>query len=118
MAAFQIPKEVDDGSEVIRELKAWCLEDGELTSARGWDVAQKNTFTKWVNGHLAEVGKEVRDLFTDFQDGRNLLLLLEVLSGEKLFQAAEVAGNWRVHQAVQNVTVALDYLKRAGVKVK
>lgn len=45
---------------------------------------QKKTFTKWVNSHLARVTCRVGDLYSDLRDGRNLLRLLEVLSGETL----------------------------------
>jgi hypothetical protein len=81
------------------------------------DGNQKETFTKWVNGHLSQVGVEVRDLFKDLRDGRNLLLLLEVLSGERLlFATTREAGNLHVH-AVRNVQLAIDYLTRNRVKL-
>ncbi|KAK9694602.1 Calponin homology (CH) domain [Popillia japonica] len=48
------------------------------------DAIQKKTFTKWVNKHLKKVRREVHDLFQDLRDGRNLISLLEVLSGEQL----------------------------------
>lgn len=48
------------------------------------DAIQKKTFTKWVNKHLSKAGKRIHDLFEDLRDGRNLLTLLEVLSGENL----------------------------------
>ena len=45
---------------------------------------QKKTFTKWVNSHLCMVNCKVDDLYTDLRDGRLLLKLLEILSGERL----------------------------------
>lgn len=45
---------------------------------------QKKTFTKWVNSHLARVSCRITDLYMDLRDGRMLIKLLEVLSGEKL----------------------------------
>lgn len=45
---------------------------------------QKKTFTKWINSHLQRVGARVNELYHDLQDGRKLILLLEILSGEKL----------------------------------
>lgn len=48
------------------------------------EAVQKKTFTKWVNSHLARVTCRVGDLYSDLRDGRNLLRLLEVLSGETL----------------------------------
>ena len=45
---------------------------------------QKKTFTKWVNSHLAKIGAHINNLYNDLQDGRQLILLLEILSAEKL----------------------------------
>lgn len=48
------------------------------------EAVQKKTFTKWVNSHLARVSCRITDLYTDLRDGRMLIKLLEVLSGERL----------------------------------
>ncbi|XP_019630688.1 PREDICTED: spectrin beta chain, non-erythrocytic 1-like isoform X2 [Branchiostoma belcheri] len=48
------------------------------------EMVQKKTFTKWVNSHLARVNCRITDLYTDLRDGRMLLKLLEILSGERL----------------------------------
>lgn len=48
------------------------------------EVVQKKTFTKWVNSHLARVSCRISDLYKDLRDGRMLIKLLEVLSGEML----------------------------------
>ena len=53
-----------------------------LTDER--ETVQKKTFTKWVNSHLARVGFRISDLYIDLRDGKMLIKLLEVLSGEKL----------------------------------
>lgn len=45
---------------------------------------QKKTFQKWVNSHLVRVNHRIGDLYVDLRDGRMLLKLLEVLSGERL----------------------------------
>ena len=45
---------------------------------------QKKTFTKWCNSFLSKLGMEIDDLFRDLQDGRRLIKLLELISGEKL----------------------------------
>lgn len=45
---------------------------------------QKKTFQKWVNSHLVRVNCRIGDLYVDLRDGKNLLKLLEVLSGERL----------------------------------
>lgn len=51
------------------------------------EVVQKKTFTKWVNSNLARVPCRITDLYKDLRDGRMLIKLLEVLSGEMLVKA-------------------------------
>ncbi|XP_051506822.1 dystonin-like [Myxocyprinus asiaticus] len=77
------------------------------------DRVQKKTFTKWINQHLLKVRKHVNDLYEDLRDGHNLISLLEVLSGETL---PREKGRMRFHR-LQNVQIALDYLKRRQVKL-
>jgi spectrin beta len=50
---------------------------------------------------------EVEDLFTDLADGRKLLKLLEIISGEKLGKPN--SGKMRVHK-VENVNKSLAFL--------
>ncbi|XP_062981106.1 dystonin isoform X5 [Elgaria multicarinata webbii] len=110
------------------------------------DKVQKKTFTKWINQHLMKVRKHVNDLYEDLRDGHNLISLLEVLSGDTLprerdflktlrlvsstdacpFEQHEdeededkgprEKGRMRFHR-LQNVQIALDYLKRRQVKL-
>ncbi|KAM9667394.1 dystonin [Trichechus inunguis] len=110
------------------------------------DKVQKKTFTKWINQHLMKVRKHVNDLYEDLRDGHNLISLLEVLSGDtlprerdflktlRLVSATEACeyeqhedvededkgprekGRMRFHR-LQNVQIALDYLKRHQVKL-
>lgn len=40
---------------------------------------QKKTFTKWVNQQLVPVGVQIKDIYKDFNDGVNLVTLLQVL---------------------------------------
>ncbi|XP_070589123.1 microtubule-actin cross-linking factor 1-like isoform X11 [Erythrolamprus reginae] len=77
------------------------------------DKVQKKTFTKWINQHLLKVRKHVNDLYEDLRDGHNLISLLEVLSGDTL---PREKGRMRFHR-LQNVQIALDYLKRRQVKL-
>lgn len=51
------------------------------------ESVQKKTFQKWVNSHLVRVGNRIGDLYTDLRDGKMLLKLLEVLSGERLVRS-------------------------------
>src|SRR5437870_13056985 len=48
------------------------------------ESVQKKTFTKWVNSHLIRANQGISDLYIDLRDGRNLIKLLEILSGERL----------------------------------
>ena len=48
------------------------------------ESVQKKTFCKWVNSHLARVGCRIQDLYVDLRDGKMLIKLLEILSGERL----------------------------------
>ncbi|XP_050806453.1 dystonin isoform X6 [Gopherus flavomarginatus] len=77
------------------------------------DKVQKKTFTKWINQHLMKVRKRVNDLYEDLRDGHNLISLLEVLSGDTL---PREKGRMRFHR-LQNVQIALDYLKKRQVKL-
>ncbi|XP_032775974.1 plectin isoform X16 [Strigops habroptila] len=94
------------------------------------DRVQKKTFTKWVNKHLikhwrAEAQRHVNDLYEDLRDGHNLISLLEVLSGDTLPRERDVVrslrlprekGRMRFHK-LQNVQIALNYLKHRQVKL-
>uniref|UniRef100_A0A671MDZ5 Plectin n=1 Tax=Sinocyclocheilus anshuiensis TaxID=1608454 RepID=A0A671MDZ5_9TELE len=77
------------------------------------DRVQKKTFTKWVNKHLMKAQRHITDLYEDLRDGYNLISLLEVLSGETL---PREKGRMRFHK-LQNVQIALDFLKHRQVKL-
>ncbi|XP_078452118.1 spectrin beta chain, non-erythrocytic 1-like isoform X1 [Lampetra planeri] len=79
------------------------------------EAVQKKTFTKWVNSHLARVSCRITDLYTDLRDGRMLIKLLEVLSGEKLPKPTR--GKMRIH-CLENVDKALQFLKEQKVHLE
>ncbi|XP_062987335.1 plectin isoform X3 [Elgaria multicarinata webbii] len=89
------------------------------------DRVQKKTFTKWVNKHLIKAQRHVNDLYEDLRDGHNLISLLEVLSGDTLPRERDVIRNLRLPREkgrmrfhkLQNVQIALDYLKHRQVKL-
>ncbi|KAK2560477.1 Spectrin beta chain [Acropora cervicornis] len=72
--------------------------------------SQKKTFTKWVNSFLNKHNQHIDDLFTDLCDGRLLISLLEIISGENLGKIAR--GKLRVHK-MENVNIALEFLQRS-----
>lgn len=91
-----------------------------------YEDVQKKTFTKWTNSFIKDRGFEIHDLFTDLQDGRALIALLEKLSNETLvgappllltflqsyvtFQPKPTKGTMRIHK-VEAVNKALAFLK-------
>ncbi|XP_063058796.1 spectrin family protein [Engraulis encrasicolus] len=79
------------------------------------EAVQKKTFTKWVNSHLGRVSCRIGDLYTDLRDGRMLIRLLEVLSGEQLPKPTK--GRMRIH-CLENVDKALQFLKEQKVHLE
>ncbi|XP_059770401.1 spectrin beta chain, erythrocytic [Balaenoptera ricei] len=79
------------------------------------EVVQKKTFTKWVNSHLARVSCRITDLYKDLRDGKMLIKLLEVLSGEMLPKPTK--GKMRIH-CLENVDKALQFLKEQRVHLE
>ncbi|XP_063736628.1 spectrin beta chain, non-erythrocytic 1-like isoform X2 [Eleginops maclovinus] len=79
------------------------------------EAVQKKTFTKWVNSHLSRVSCRITDLYLDLRDGRSLIKLLEVLSGEKLPKPTK--GRMRIH-CLENVDKALQFLKEQRVHLE
>ncbi|MFH4982756.1 hypothetical protein AB6A40_009465 [Gnathostoma spinigerum] len=81
------------------------------------DIAQKNTFTKWINYHLRthSASGEIVDLFEDLKDGVYLCNLIEVLTGEAL-PINRVRVSKRVHH-ISNLTTALTALRRRGLEL-
>ncbi|MEE6491844.1 hypothetical protein FKM82_016397 [Ascaphus truei] len=72
------------------------------------------TFTAWCNSHLRKAGTQIENIEEDFRDGLKLMLLLEVISGERL--AKPERGKMRVHK-ISNVNKALNFITGKGVKL-
>uniref|UniRef100_A0A7N4NU57 Plectin n=1 Tax=Sarcophilus harrisii TaxID=9305 RepID=A0A7N4NU57_SARHA len=109
--------------EILLDRSGW-LDGGSEQDRKGYlyqqlccvderDRVQKKTFTKWVNKHLIKAQRHISDLYEDLRDGHNLISLLEVLSGDSL---PREKGRMRFHK-LQNVQIALDYLKHRQVKL-
>ncbi|XP_063803271.1 spectrin beta chain, erythrocytic [Pseudophryne corroboree] len=79
------------------------------------EIVQKKTFTKWVNSHLSIVSCRISDLYLDLRDGKMLLKLLEVLSGEQLPRRTK--GRMRIH-CLENVDKSLHFLKEQRVHLE
>uniref|UniRef100_A0A669DLR4 Spectrin beta chain n=1 Tax=Oreochromis niloticus TaxID=8128 RepID=A0A669DLR4_ORENI len=79
------------------------------------EAVQKKTFTKWVNSILSRDDCRISDLYLDLRDGRMLIKLLEVLSGERLPKPTK--GRMRIH-CLENVDKALQFLKEQRVHLE
>ncbi|KAI6233889.1 Filamin-C [Aphelenchoides fujianensis] len=86
-------------------------EDRQLLHDGGWKKIQQNTFTRWVNQHLAAVGMSIDNLETDLADGIKLIKLLEVLTGKPITQRYNKKAQFRT-QKLDNVQQALNYLEK------
>lgn len=86
-----------------------------LSSTEERETVQKKTFTKWVNSHLVHVNCRINDLYVDMRDGKNLLKLLEILSGERLPRPTK--GKMRIH-CLENVDKALQFLRDQRVHLE
>ena len=80
------------------------------------EMVQKKTFSKWINSHLVRDGPyRVSDLYIDLRDGRMLIRLLEILSGERLPRPTR--GKMRIH-CLENVDKALLFLQEQHVHLE
>ncbi|KAK5607970.1 Alpha-actinin-4 [Crenichthys baileyi] len=91
---------------------------GAIIHQAQWDLCVASlsgpTFTAWCNSHLRKAGTQIENIEEDFRDGLKLMLLLEVISGERLPKPER--GKMRVHK-INNVNKALDFIASKGVKL-
>ncbi|XP_068432561.1 interaptin [Clinocottus analis] len=80
-------------------------------------AVQRRTFTRWMNAFLQrrDPPVEVHDLFTDIQDGRVLMALLEELSGGQLLYRFRSSSH-RIFR-LNNISKALAFLDDRHVKL-
>ncbi|XP_063146354.1 calmin [Candoia aspera] len=78
---------------------------------------QKRTFTRWINLHLEKCSPplEVKDLLADIKDGKILMALLEVLSGQNLLHEYKPSTH-RIFR-LNNIAKALKFLEDSNVKL-
>ncbi|XP_045658287.1 alpha-actinin-2 [Ursus americanus] len=100
----------DDDEYMIQE-EEW---DRDLLLDPAWEKQQRKTFTAWCNSHLRKAGTQIENIEEDFRNGLKLMLLLEVISGERLPKPDR--GKMRFHK-IANVNKALDYIASKGVKL-
>ncbi|XP_029787514.1 alpha-actinin-2 isoform X1 [Suricata suricatta] len=100
----------EDDEYMIQE-EEW---DRDLLLDPAWEKQQRKTFTAWCNSHLRKAGTQIENIEEDFRNGLKLMLLLEVISGERLPKPDR--GKMRFHK-IANVNKALDYIASKGVKL-
>ncbi|XP_039222177.1 alpha-actinin-3 [Crotalus tigris] len=88
--------------------------DRDLLLDPAWEKQQRKTFTAWCNSHLRKAGTQIENIEEDFRNGLKLMLLLEVISGERLPKPDK--GKMRFHK-IANVNKALDFISSKGVKL-
>ncbi|NIG59090.1 alpha-actinin-3 isoform X1 [Pontoporia blainvillei] len=88
--------------------------DRDLLLDPAWEKQQRKTFTAWCNSHLRKAGTQIENIEEDFRNGLKLMLLLEVISGERLPRPDK--GKMRFHK-IANVNKALDFIASKGVKL-
>ncbi|XP_028920604.1 alpha-actinin-4 isoform X4 [Ornithorhynchus anatinus] len=99
------------GGDYMAQEDDW---DRDLLLDPAWEKQQRKTFTAWCNSHLRKAGTQIENIDEDFRDGLKLMLLLEVISGERLPKPER--GKMRVHK-INNVNKALDFIASKGVKL-
>uniref|UniRef100_A0A665VBD3 Actinin, alpha 2b n=1 Tax=Echeneis naucrates TaxID=173247 RepID=A0A665VBD3_ECHNA len=88
--------------------------DRDMLLDPAWEQQQRKTFTAWCNSHLRKAGTQIENIEEDFRNGLKLMLLLEVISGERLPKPDR--GKMRFHK-IANVNKALDFITSKGVKL-
>nr|XP_014348540.1 PREDICTED: alpha-actinin-4 [Latimeria chalumnae] len=104
----------DDSENVTRYMAQEDDWDRDLLLDPAWERQQRKTFTAWCNSHLRKAGTQIENIEEDFRDGLKLMLLLEVISGERLPKPER--GKMRVHK-INNVNKALDFIASKGVRL-
>ncbi|RXN08894.1 alpha-actinin-1 isoform X5 [Labeo rohita] len=97
--------------EYMMQEEEW---DRDLLLDPAWEKQQRKTFTAWCNSHLRKAGTQIENIEEDFRNGLKLMLLLEVISGERLPKPDR--GKMRFHK-IANVNKALDFITSKGVKL-
>lgn len=80
-----------------------------------WQLIQQETFTNWVNSHIAKNGLKCADLTKDLSNGLQVIALLENLTNKSLGKYNKTP---RVpFQKLENLQIALKFCEAEGVKL-
>ncbi|KAI9275479.1 hypothetical protein BDA99DRAFT_568157 [Phascolomyces articulosus] len=87
------------------------ISDDDFVRNLGADYqdVEKRTLTRWVNAQLMTVGDHIDRIETDLKDGKRLLKLLSVVSGQAAPKPERM--NMRIHQ-LSNVAQAFGFLEK------
>ncbi|XP_054885680.1 alpha-actinin-2b isoform X1 [Poeciliopsis prolifica] len=113
MTQIETTVHYDNGyeDEYMLQEEEW---DRDMLLDPAWEQQQRKTFTAWCNSHLRKAGTQIENIEEDFRNGLKLMLLLEVISGERLPKPDR--GKMRFHK-IANVNKALDFITSKGVKL-
>lgn len=89
---------------------------------------QKKSFQRWVNHYLGERMLKIEDLYTGFEDGLNLIALLEIISNKDLSKQTAGGRKLAVNRTIkpgamgqrqigENLMSCLEFLKAEGLKI-
>lgn len=80
-----------------------------------WVEAQKKAFTRWANVYLRMKKCKIENLYEDFGDGLNLIMLLEVIGDEDVFpKKYNKNPKMRIHKS-ENIGTAFKYMADKGL---
>uniref|UniRef100_A0A8C7E4Q1 Actinin alpha 3 n=1 Tax=Naja naja TaxID=35670 RepID=A0A8C7E4Q1_NAJNA len=111
MEASSMLNQLNQRKDYMAQEEDW---DRDLLLDPAWEKQQRKTFTAWCNSHLRKAGTQIENIEEDFRNGLKLMLLLEVISGERLPKPDK--GKMRFHK-IANVNKALDFIASKGVKL-
>ncbi|XP_056308551.1 alpha-actinin-2b isoform X2 [Danio aesculapii] len=114
MNQIELSVPYDNGYEIDDYMMQEDEWDRDLLLDPAWEKQQRKTFTAWCNSHLRKAGTQIENIEEDFRNGLKLMLLLEVISGERLPKPDR--GKMRFHK-IANVNKALDFITSKGVKL-
>ncbi|KAI9499557.1 hypothetical protein BDB00DRAFT_783048 [Zychaea mexicana] len=108
--SFRDPAAPTIRTTVKQRARQNTISDDDFVRNLGADYqdVEKRTLTRWVNSQLAAVGDRIDRIETDLKDGKRLLKLLSVVSGQAAPKPERM--NMRIHQ-LANVAQAFKFLE-------
>ncbi|KII68137.1 Filamin-A [Thelohanellus kitauei] len=85
-----------------------------MTENDGWKSLQKEIFLRWINQCLEPLSVQISNLDRDLADGTKLVMLYEILSGQKVKKYWENPNSY--FQSVENVNTAFTGFRNDGIK--